>query len=67
MNIKYDKILDVATANSRKAKVWKNKQIPWSEMLARMEHTTRTPETVAEYKAMSRDQQSEIKDVADRT
>ena len=35
----------------------------WSELLARMEAVTRTPETVAEYKAMGRDQQSEIKDV----
>jgi hypothetical protein len=35
----------------------------WSELLARMAKETRTPETVAEYKAMGRDQQSEIKDV----
>ena len=35
----------------------------WSELLARMEGVTRTPETVAEYKALGRDRQSEIKDV----
>jgi predicted P-loop ATPase len=35
----------------------------WSEMLTRLSKTTRTPETVAEYKAMGRDQQSEVKDV----
>ena len=34
----------------------------WSELLDRMSTTTRTPETVAEYKAMSRSKQSEIKD-----
>lgn len=35
----------------------------WSELLARMAKETRTPETVAEYRAMGREQQSEIKDV----
>lgn len=58
-----DKALDVALGNSRKTKTWKNKPMQWSELLARMEKVTRTPETVAEYKAMGRDQQSEIKDV----
>ncbi len=61
--IKYDRALDVAVGISRKTKTWKNKTLRWSELLARMEAVTRTPETVAEYKAMGRDQQSEIKDV----
>ena len=61
--IKHDKQLDIATGVSRKTKTWKNKPIMWSELLARLEQTTRTPETVAEYKAMSRDKQSELKDV----
>ena len=63
MPIKYDKALDIALGNSRKTKTWKNKPMQWSELLHRLENTTRTPETVAEYKAMSRDQQSNIKDV----
>ena len=63
MKIKNDIVLDVALGNSRKTKTWKNKRVPWSEMLDRMATTTRTPETVAEYKAMTRDRQSEIKDV----
>ena len=61
--IKNDRELDVAVGNSRKTKTWKNKTLLWSELLARMEAVTRTPETVAEYKAMGRDRQSEIKDV----
>ena len=61
--IKNDQALDVAVGVSRKTKTWKNKTMLWSELLARMEIVTRTPETVAEYKAMGRDQQSEIKDV----
>ncbi len=59
----FDKALDVAVGNSRKTKTWKNRPMQWSELLARMAKETRTPETVAEYKAMGRDQQSEIKDV----
>lgn len=63
MVIQNDKALDVAVGLSRKTKTWKNKAMAWSELLARMEAVTRTPETVAEYKAMGREQQSEIKDV----
>ncbi len=63
MNVQHDKALDIATGNSRKTKAWKNKPIRWSELLNRLANTTRTPETVAEYKKMGRDQQSDIKDV----
>lgn len=63
MNLKNDKALDVALGNSRKTKTWKNRPMQWSELLGRLAKETRTPETVAEYKAMGRSQQSEIKDV----
>ena len=62
MNVQNDKVLDIALGNSRKTKTWKNRQMKWSELLDRMSKTVRTAETVAEYKAMSRDQQSERKD-----
>jgi predicted P-loop ATPase len=61
--VQNDKTLDVAFGNSRKTKQWKNKPAKWSELLERMSITTRTPESMAEYKAMNRDQQSDIKDV----
>lgn len=61
--LKHDRALDVALGNNRKTKKWKNKQLQWSELLDRLEKVTRTPETMAEYKAMSRDRQSAIKDV----
>lgn len=57
-----DLLLDIATANSRKAKTWKNSKMKWSEILDRLRTTTRTPETAAEYKRMSRDQQADVKD-----
>lgn len=63
MTVTNDKALDIALGNSRKTKTWKNKPMLWSELLDRLATTTRTPETVAEYKAMGRNQQSEIKDV----
>ena len=59
----YDKQLDIAYGNSSKTKTWKNKPTLWSELLGRIANTTRTPETLAEYRAMSRAQQSDIKDV----
>ena len=63
MIIQYDKALDVALGNSRKTKKWKNRPMQWSDLLDRLSKTTRTSETMAEYKAMSKDQQSEVKDV----
>lgn len=55
--------LAIATANSRKDKFWKNKEITWPEFLAKVQATIRTSESVAEYKALSKARQDEIKDV----
>ena len=63
MNIQNDKALDIALGNSRKTKKWKNKPMQWSELLDRLATVTRTPETVAEYRAMPRSRQAEVKDV----
>lgn len=63
MQVQFDRALDVALGNSRKTKTWKNKPLLWSELLDRLASVTRTPESVAEYKNMTRAQQSDIKDV----
>lgn len=63
MNIKYNRVLDVAQGLSRRTKRWRNTQLQWSDLLDRLAETTRTRETVAEYKAMGRAQQADIKDV----
>ena len=63
MTVQNDKALDIALGNSRKTKKWKNKPMKWSELLDRLASVTRTPETVAEYRTMSRNRQAEIKDV----
>ena len=62
MQIQHDTTLSVALGNSRKTKTWKNQTMQWSELLDRLSTETRTSETVAEYKAMSRNQQSDVKD-----
>lgn len=63
MNVQNDIELEIATGTSRKTKTWKNRPVKWSALLDRLSTTTRTSETVAEYRAMNRDQQSERKDV----
>lgn len=63
IRIKNDFTIDLATAHSRLAKKWKNRPWQWSELLARCSETKRTSETAAEYARMTRDEQSNIKDV----
>lgn len=57
------RMLDIATAHTRLAKKWKNRQWGWSELADRCALTKRTSESVAEYRRMTREEQSRIKDV----
>lgn len=61
--LKHDIEIDLATAHSRMAKRWKNRHWKWSELVNKCAETQRTEETAAEYARMSRDEQSNIKDV----
>lgn len=61
--IKHDGQLAIATGRSRKETDWKNRQLSWSELLVKLSQTVYTPETVAEYDALPKSQQDEIKDV----
>ena len=63
MRLKYDFQLDIATAHSRLSKKWKNKKWNWSELVARCRNTVRTGENMKEYLRMTREEQSDIKDV----
>lgn len=62
-NIKHDGQISIATANSRTAKQWKNNTILYSALVEKLSHTTRTPETYAEYKKMPKTDRDRIKDV----
>ena len=55
--------IDLATAHSRIAKKWRNRHWLWSELLQRCSGTKRTGETAAEYARMSKEEQSNVKDV----
>ena len=55
--------MKIATCKSRRQKQYHNLDITWDVFTERLKSTVRTRETVAEYKSMSRDEQSEIKDV----
>lgn len=59
--IDYD--IDIATANSRLSKRWKNRTVKWSTLVRECSMTRRTKETVAEYSKMGKEEQSSIKDV----
>lgn len=55
--------LSIATGRSCKELQWKNKKITWQELVNKLESTVYTHETVAEYKAMGKDDQTKIKDI----
>lgn len=63
IKIKHDGQIAFATGSSAKTKQWKNKSFQWSELVEKLSHTTRTPETSAEYKKMSKAEKGSIKDV----
>lgn len=62
-NIRYDGPITIATGSSRKSVSWKNEEVLWSTFAQRLQAVTRTQETLAEYKALSKPRRDEIKDV----
>jgi len=58
-----DRQIYISVANSRSATKWKNKKTTWQELAEKCGHTIRTSETLAEYKAMSKSEQGQRKDV----
>lgn len=53
----------IATGINRNTKTWHNTQITWQELVERLKTTTRTSETVGQYKNMNKSSQDNIKDV----
>lgn len=54
---------DIAVAKSRHDKTLRNMSVEWLELAAKLAITKTTPETLAEYKALPKERQGEIKDV----
>lgn len=63
ITIQNDLCFDIATANIRTAKTWKNEKVKWSEFLNRISQTKRTRESVVDFAEMNTDRQGQIKDV----
>lgn len=61
--LKYDGYISIAVGKSRMDKKWKNLDIKWSNLLSRLSRTTYTNETAEEYKALTKEEQDNIKDV----
>lgn len=58
-----DFTVKIATGKSRLDKKWRNITVSWAEFVARCSSTIRTSETMAQYLAMTKDEQGRIKDV----
>ena len=63
MQLNYDGKLLIAVGRSRKATQWQNKEMLWSDLIARLSTTTRTRETATEYAQLSKGDRNSIKDV----
>lgn len=54
--------MKISVGNSRTSRAWKTKEFSWEEFTARCSSTTRTAETVQEYRKLPKSQQ----DIASR-
>lgn len=61
--MQYNETIHIATGMSAKSKIWKNKTVLWSELVAKIRDPHHTNETFKEYMAAAKDDQSKIKDV----
>ena len=63
MQVSQDRKLLIAIGRSRKATLWQNKEILWSELLDKLATTTRTRESASEYARLSKTERDSIKDI----
>lgn len=59
----YDRQLTISAAGSRKATQWPAQKIYWSELVERLRTAVRGTETLAEYLALPKSKQDDLKDV----
>ena len=63
ITLNHNQEIDIATARKRYSKKWRNRRTTWQDVLNRCAETRRTDESMKEYLRMSREEQSDIKDV----
>lgn len=59
----FDKQISISSAGNRKATNWPTQTLYWSEFVQRLQTAVRGTETLAEYLAMPKRQQDDLKDV----
>lgn len=62
-HLQYDGLVTIAVGRSRKETRWRNETLLWSQFVDRLSACHITPETRAEYRAMPKSKQDEIKDI----
>lgn len=62
-NLIYDDKIDIATGLSFNTKVWKNKKVLWSKIVAKLSTAVQTAETYKEFISANKEEQGRIKDV----
>ena len=53
----------IAIGKSRRDTRWKNTELTWAELTAKLSSVYRTHESMREYRAMSKDEQGKVKDI----
>ncbi len=61
--LQYDRKIKISVGAGRKAVVWNQQELYWSEFVMKLSVPVRTPESFQQYKALSKPEQDELKDV----
>lgn len=59
----FDGDIDIAIGFGAKSKIWKNKKMSWLDFVNKLKEPAHTSETLKEFMAASKEEQSKIKDV----
>ena len=63
IQLTHDASINIAVGLSATSKVWKNKQLLWSELVSKLSEATRTAETYKQFIGASKAEQAKIKDI----
>lgn len=58
-----DRMIRISVGNSRRSTLWTEQQLAWSDFVAKLAQPVRTTEAFAEYKALPKSGQDELKDI----
>lgn len=61
--MQYDRRIKITTGTSRKSTAWVGQELYWSDFIGKIAKPLRTQESFAEYKALPKPKQDELKDI----